>query len=114
MANCPRFRGRGRTGAEPGTPEGIIPPGKREPQQESCPRWPGGLLRIDRAGAGFTTFGREAQVMDDFWQAVRDFFSEYGGRILGAALFLAVGLLLIRFLVNPLRRLLGRTRLDSL
>jgi small conductance mechanosensitive channel len=52
--------------------------------------------------------------MDDLWQILRQFFQDYGGRILGAVLILAAGWVLIRYLVSPLRRLLGRSHLDPL
>jgi small conductance mechanosensitive channel len=52
--------------------------------------------------------------MDDLWQIVHQFWLNYGGRILGAALILGAGWLLIRYLVTPLRRLLARSHMDPL
>jgi len=50
--------------------------------------------------------------MDELWQKLQPQAVHYAGHIVGAALILILGWLVLRFLVGPLRRLLGRSRLD--
>jgi small conductance mechanosensitive channel len=50
--------------------------------------------------------------MDAFWQELRRFAELYAGRVVGAAAILAVGLLALRYLVGPLRRLMERGRVE--
>ena len=50
--------------------------------------------------------------MDELWQQIREPVLEYGGHLLGAALLVFLGWLAIHLVVGPLRRLLGRSRLD--
>jgi small conductance mechanosensitive channel len=50
--------------------------------------------------------------MGDLWQNLQPFVKEYGDRVLGAVLILAVGWLLLRVLIGPLRRVLGRSRFE--
>jgi small conductance mechanosensitive channel len=52
--------------------------------------------------------------MDDVWQTLRQFSLDYVGRIVGALLILAAGWAVLHFLLGPLRRLLGRGRMDPL
>jgi small conductance mechanosensitive channel len=50
--------------------------------------------------------------MANLGQTVQQFVQDYGAHILGAVLILAVGWLLLRILVGPLRRLLERSRFE--
>src|SRR5207249_6036937 len=51
--------------------------------------------------------------MEVVWQLIRDrLVQTYAGRALGAVVILAVGWLSVRFFVGPLRRMLGRSRID--
>jgi small conductance mechanosensitive channel len=50
--------------------------------------------------------------MEELWQKLQPQAVHYAGRILGAVLILILGWLVLRFLVGPLRKLLGRSRLD--
>jgi small conductance mechanosensitive channel len=50
--------------------------------------------------------------MHDFWQSLHQLVEDYGGRVLAAVLILAVGWMVIRFLIGPLRGLLERSNLD--
>src|SRR4051794_17090562 len=50
--------------------------------------------------------------MDTFWQELRQRADLYAGHILGALVILGVGYLGLRYLVNPLRRLLDRSRIE--
>jgi small conductance mechanosensitive channel len=50
--------------------------------------------------------------MADLWQNLQQLVKDYGGHLAGALLILAIGWLLIRLLVGPLRRLLDRSRFD--
>jgi small conductance mechanosensitive channel len=52
--------------------------------------------------------------MDEWWQRVNQYFLDYGQRILGALLILAVGWLVIRFLMGPLRLWLARSQFNPL
>ncbi|MGH7168945.1 MAG: mechanosensitive ion channel family protein [Gemmataceae bacterium] len=47
------------------------------------------------------------------WQHIPSWVREYGGRLIGAILILLLGWIATRLLVGPLRRLLGRSRLDA-
>jgi small conductance mechanosensitive channel len=46
------------------------------------------------------------------WQNIPSWVREYAGRLVGAVLILLLGWMASRFLVGPLQRLLGRSRLD--
>jgi small conductance mechanosensitive channel len=46
------------------------------------------------------------------WQNIPAWVREYAGRLVGAVLILLLGWMASRFLVGPLQRLLGRSRLD--
>ena len=50
--------------------------------------------------------------MEELWQKIQPQVLQYSGRIAGAVLILVLGWLVLRFLVGPLRKLLGRSRLD--
>jgi small conductance mechanosensitive channel len=50
--------------------------------------------------------------MEELWQKLQPQAVHYAGRIVGAVLILLLGWLVLRFLVGPLRKLLGRSRLD--
>jgi small conductance mechanosensitive channel len=50
--------------------------------------------------------------VDDFWRQVQGWASEHAGRAVGSAAILAVGVLALRYLVAPLRRLLERGRVE--
>ena len=51
--------------------------------------------------------------MPELWDALREDLSLYAGRLVGVVLVLALGWLVLRYLLGPLRRLLGRSRLDQ-
>jgi small conductance mechanosensitive channel len=55
----------------------------------------------------------EGTAMDVFWQELRHRFEMYGGHLAGAAVILIVGLVALRYLVAPFRRLLERSRLEQ-
>jgi small conductance mechanosensitive channel len=50
--------------------------------------------------------------MDAFWQELRQRADLYGGRVVGAAVIVIVGVVALRYLVAPFRRLLDRSRLE--
>jgi small conductance mechanosensitive channel len=50
--------------------------------------------------------------MDELWNSLRGRAAELGGRVLAAAFVVLLGWLALRILLGPLRRLLGRSRLD--
>jgi small conductance mechanosensitive channel len=50
--------------------------------------------------------------MDELWQKLQPQAVLYSGRIAGVAIILVLGWLVLRYLVGPLRKLLGRSRLD--
>jgi small conductance mechanosensitive channel len=50
--------------------------------------------------------------MEQFWQELWQRVDLYGGRVAGAAVILALGLVALRYLVGPLRRLLERSRME--
>jgi small conductance mechanosensitive channel len=50
--------------------------------------------------------------MGDWWQSIPREAREYSGRLIGALLILLIGWIAMRLVVGPLRRLLGRSRLD--
>ncbi len=50
--------------------------------------------------------------MDELWNNLRPRVVELGGHIAGAVFVVLLGVLADRFVVGPLRRLLGRSRLD--
>jgi small conductance mechanosensitive channel len=50
--------------------------------------------------------------MEELWQKFQPQVVLYSGHVAGAALILVLGWLVLRFLVGPLRELLGRSRLD--
>jgi small conductance mechanosensitive channel len=50
--------------------------------------------------------------MDELWQKAQQTAVLYSGRVAGAVIILLLGWLVLRYLVGPLRRLLGRSRLD--
>src|SRR5690349_2463368 len=50
--------------------------------------------------------------MYEVWLRIEQLAMDYGGRVLAAVLILAVGWVLIRFLVGPLRRVLERSHFD--
>ena len=50
--------------------------------------------------------------MGDWWQSIPKEVREYSGRLVGAVLILLLGWIAMRLVVGPLRRLLGRSRLD--
>jgi small conductance mechanosensitive channel len=50
--------------------------------------------------------------MEELWQKLQPEVVLYSGRIAGAVLILLLGWLVLHFLVGPLRKLLGRSRLD--
>jgi len=50
--------------------------------------------------------------MTNLWHDIEQFGQDYGDRLVGAALIVVVGWLLLRVLVGPLRLMLARTRFD--
>jgi small conductance mechanosensitive channel len=50
--------------------------------------------------------------MDELWQKAQQAMVLYSGRLAGAVLILVLGWLVLRYLLGPLRRLLGRSHLD--
>jgi small conductance mechanosensitive channel len=50
--------------------------------------------------------------MEQFWQELRQRADLIGGRALGVAVILILGLLALRYVVGPLRRLLERSRVE--
>jgi small conductance mechanosensitive channel len=50
-------------------------------------------------------------MMDEFWQELLRRADAYSGRVLAVVVILVVGVLVLRFLVGPLRRLLEQSRL---
>jgi small conductance mechanosensitive channel len=50
--------------------------------------------------------------MDELWQKLQPQAVLYSGHIAGVAIILVLGWLVLRYLVGPLRKLLGRSRLD--
>src|SRR5437763_6820203 len=55
---------------------------------------------------------RRRALMEELWQKLQPQAVLYSGRLAGAVLILLLGWLVLRYLVGPLRRLLGRSRLD--
>lgn len=51
--------------------------------------------------------------MDGLWQELRQWAGAYAGHVARAAIILLVGVLALRYLVNPLRRLLERGRVTG-
>jgi small conductance mechanosensitive channel len=50
--------------------------------------------------------------MDQFWQQLRVYAELYAGRVVGALVILGVGVLALRYVVAPLRRLFERGRME--
>src|SRR3954447_18507094 len=51
-------------------------------------------------------------VMDAFWEGLRERADLYAGHIAGAVVILAIGYLGLRYVANPFRRLLDRSRVE--
>jgi small conductance mechanosensitive channel len=51
--------------------------------------------------------------MPQLWDALRKDLPLYAGKLLAVVVVIALGWLVLRYLVGPLRRLLGRSRLDQ-
>ncbi len=51
--------------------------------------------------------------MDAFWQVIHERLIDYGGRAVGVALIVAFGWLVLHYLVQGLRRMLDRSRIDA-
>src|SRR5579885_2299197 len=51
--------------------------------------------------------------MDGLWQQLRTWIDAYAGRVAGAAVILVVGIVALRYLIAPLRRLLERSRMAA-
>lgn len=50
--------------------------------------------------------------MEKFWEELRQRADMYGGRVVAAAVILAVGVIALRYMVSPFRRVLERSRLE--
>src|SRR5207248_2197243 len=49
-------------------------------------------------------------LMDELWQKAQQTAILYSGRLAGAVIILLLGWLVLRYLIGPLRKLLGRSR----